>query len=1194
MADFVITYPGSVGGTVTNGTPGEDRLIITYTSDGAVSNSLSGTLAGGYSGTFFGAGGGEDDFAFTGMENITFDHTSGTGNDNITTGDGRDSISTGAGDDTIYSGGGRDTIHGGGGIDYWGANLSSYSAGVDIDLARSVSYFAQEGSQRGSVRQVEGFRNFVGTTGNDTLSGTALAGSTVDGFSGDDVITVYGDAGNNNVAGNIGSDRLVIIYTDPATVFNSLGGDFAGGYSGGFFGAGGGEDDTSFSGFEHFTVTTSSGADNIVTGGGNDVVSTAAGNDVIFTGAGIDVVNGGADIDVWGADLSGVTTAVTIDLSTSSSYLGTGLVSNVEGFRNFVGTERADVLIGTALSGSTVNGGGGADAITVYGDGGNNQVQGGDGNDRLTVIYTQTTGVFVSLGVDPAGGYSGSINGSGPGGSADDTSFNGIENFTFQTGAGGDSLISGAGRDSIFSGGGNDTIYSGSGVDTIRGGNGVDTWGADLTGVNQAVTIDLSGVSKYLGSGSIQQVEGFRNFTGGERADTLIGTALSGSTVNGGGGDDFIQVYGDGGSNQVAGGAGRDRLSVIYTQNTGVNMSVSGDLAGGYGGVLSGVGGGEDDTNYSGFEDFSITTAGGNDSIATGDGNDVISTGEGADTIFSGAGIDVVNGGGGVDTWGANLSAFGAGVTINLAAVSTFLGTGSIQGIEGFRSFTGTEGADSLIGTSLSGSTVNGGGGADYIELYGNAGNNQAAGGDGRDRLSMTYTADSSINMSVSGDLAGGYSGVLSGVGGSEDDTNYSGFEDFSITTAGGADTIATGAGNDFISTGGGDDTIYSGAGGVDTINGGAGIDTWGADLTGVAQSVLINLGGGVSAYLGTGSIQGIEGFRNFTGGEGNDTLIGTASSGSTVNGGGGDDTIHIFTAGGNNQVAGGAGVDTLIVTISGATTVGFSSDGAGGYNGSINGPGGSEDDTNFSNFELFQFTFAGSTGVNASFGDAADTVTGGTGADTLSGNGGDDLIDGGGGQDRIFGGTGSDTLSGGNGADTIDGGDQNDRIDGGVGRDSLIGGAGVDTLIGGDAEDTLVGGLDRDILTGGSGTGPADLTVRDTFQFGATDSLISADNYDVVTDFVTGVDKIDLSVLSGAPAAALYARGTIATDNVADAVTKASQLMAGGDKQFIFVAGDNDGFLLWSTDGDLTTAECVIRLTGANAYSDFARGDLI
>jgi D-alanyl-D-alanine carboxypeptidase len=90
-----------------------------------------------------------------------------------------------------------------------------------------------------------------------------------------------------------------------------------------------------------------------------------------------------------------------------------------------------------------------------------------------------------------------------------------------------------------------------------------------------------------------------------------------------------------------------------------------------------------------------------------------------------------------------------------------------------------------------------------------------------------------------------------------------------------------------------------------------------------------------------------------------------------------------------------------------------------------------------------------------------------------------------------------------------------NDRLKGGHGDDRVLGGQGNDALWGRDGDDRLAGGAGRDVLTGGLG---AD-TLRggagaDTFVFrDAAHSPIFAG--DVIRDFQTGVDDIDLSAMT-------------------------------------------------------------------------------
>ena len=92
--------------------------------------------------------------------------------------------------------------------------------------------------------------------------------------------------------------------------------------------------------------------------------------------------------------------------------------------------------------------------------------------------------------------------------------------------------------------------------------------------------------------------------------------------------------------------------------------------------------------------------------------------------------------------------------------------------------------------------------------------------------------------------------------------------------------------------------------------------------------------------------------------------------------------------------------------------------------------------------------------------------------------------------------------LNGTSNADTLTGGAGDDTLNGKAGPDKLIGAEGNDTLNGGNGNDYLQGGLGNDILSGGAG--------RDVFVFDK--AIYATNNLDLITDFVSGSDKIQLS----------------------------------------------------------------------------------
>ena len=165
------------------------------------------------------------------------------------------------------------------------------------------------------------------------------------------------------------------------------------------------------------------------------------------------------------------------------------------------------------------------------------------------------------------------------------------------------------------------------------------------------------------------------------------------------------------------------------------------------------------------------------------------------------------------------------------------------------------------------------------------------------------------------------------------------------------------------------------------------------------------------------------------------------------------------------------------------------------------------------------------------------DQLTGDMGQDTLMGKGGDDLLQGNRGNDQESGGDGADTMFGGKDDDYLNGNTGNDNLNGNMGNDTVHGGQGDDVVSGGQGsdrlfgdmgDDTLSGDLGADTLTGGAG--------NDVFVFHRGDNSFT--HADIITDFHSGEDKIDLSKFVESSFSRVVLVGTDTSTTAHDATT--------------------------------------------------------
>lgn len=683
-----------------------------------------------------------------------------------------------------------------------------------------------------------------------------------------------------------------------------------------------------------------------------------------------------------------------------------------------------------------------------------------------------------------------------------------------QGGRGNDTLSGDAGMDLLDGGQGNDTLTGGADIDLFvirQGANSIDTITdfSPATVGEKILFVGFDGITDYSQIGVVQEgantrlnlgngqsvllqnlaptqlsEQNFGFFSDSATLDRYLGYVSNASIYWGSSGIDngllpnnvgdmrFFALAGDDVigartmNDLVDAGNGNDTVWGDYPGYTAVpgNDWLEGGagndtLYGGSGDDLL-LGGSGSDVLYGEAGNDALRGATGNDNLQGGDGNDLLIGGTGDDYVDGGNGNDVIALEGDFGT--VNGTAFGYfGTRVGGAGADVFKVTATGGGYTGF----------SASGTQFSGYNMI----ADF---------NTAAGGDTIDLSDMKWVrgiADLSFQTLI---VNGTTIGRITAASGSNQLTiNLRGVSAAALNVshfkfAPNPGLILGTAWNDTLTGDAAANTLDGGLG-ADLMTGRTGDDTYVIDNIGdlvnelpdggfdtVQSSVSLTLAANIENLVLTGASA-----INGTGNDQNNRVTGNAAA-NILDGGAGADTL-----------LGGVGNDTYIVDTQSDSVIEYAGEGTDTVQSSVSYTLGQN---------LENLTLTGSTSINATGNDLANTLTGNTGdnildgaagGDTMIGGAGDDiyLVDNAGdvvtenaneGVDTVYTtvnyslgsnlenlvlvngaatGTGNDldnALSGNSAANTLNGGAGNDILDGGAGADSLIGGTGNDVYV--------------------------------------------------------------------------------------------------------------------------------------------------
>ena len=595
----------------------------------------------------------------------------GTGSGGLAAGDtytNIENIKGGAGNDLFYAGTAANVFTGGGGID----TVSYVSSTTGVTASLIANAVGSGGDAAGDT--FSGITNLTGSAQNDSLTGLAAGGSTLDGGAGNDTLTAAG--GNNTLIGGTGNDTMT-----------------AGGDNNIFVGGAGNDTMTGTGGLNNTVDYSASGSavtvdlfntDGTGTSGGdaaNDVLSGiqnvkgSAFADTFVGNAATNVFTGNGGIDTVSYVHSNATVIASL-LAGVGGTAGDATGDVYNGITNLTGGSGDDTLTGLLAGGSTLTGNAGNDIL--IGSGGNNLFIGGAGGDTMT-----------GTGANNRASYAGTNNG------VTVDLFYTDGTGTFGNDAAGDKL---SGIQNLTGTGGNDTFVLNEVANDIVGNGGVDTVSYAHEVVGTDITIDLSGTAANdgaTGTGTFGAADTFHNIQ---------------NAIGGGGHDTF---FAGAAANFFDGGSGTETDTVSYAKDV-----IAGNTTGVTVNFLTNTGSGNWAANDTYAHIENVVGTGGNDTFI--DGGGVVNSYDGG-----------TNGAGSHDLVSYQFVSTGGALTIGLDGIAGHNTGNTATGNVGD---TYSHISD-LTGSATLDTTIWGDTNANILTAMGTTNNNTLNGGGGNDTL---------------------------------------------------------------------------------------------------------------------------------------------------------------------------------------------------------------------------------------------------------------------------------------------------------------------------------------------------------------------------------------------------------------------------------------------------------------------------